>query len=91
VKSKPAVKTGPALSRKAATLAKTGARSDSSVAAPADHSDPRFTAVLAAFAADPARAEVAEDFAANQMAGGRKKFGSRALKVDGSFLDRSRF
>lgn len=55
-------------------------------AAPADHSDPRFTAVLAAFAADPVRAAVAEEFAANQMAGGRRRFGSRALKVDGKIF-----
>src|SRR4051794_19705086 len=54
--------------------------------APATHDDPRFTSVLAAFAADPALAAVAEEFAANQMAGGRKKFGSRALKVDGKIF-----
>jgi hypothetical protein len=56
------------------------------VAAPADHADPRFTAVLAAFASDPERVAVAEEFAANQMAGGRRKFGSRALKVDGKIF-----
>src|SRR5437868_12271489 len=56
------------------------------LAEPADHDDPRFRAVLAAFAKDPARAAVAEDFAANQMAGGRRKFGSRALKVDGKIF-----
>jgi hypothetical protein len=55
-------------------------------AEPADHDDPRFRGVLAAFAKDPARAAVAEDFAANQMAGGRRKFGSRALKVEGKIF-----
>lgn len=42
--------------------------------------------MLTAFAADPARAAVAEEFAANQMAGGRRRFGSRALKVDGKIF-----
>jgi hypothetical protein len=56
------------------------------LAPPADHDDPRFTAVLDAFAADSERAAVAEDFAASQMAGGRRKFGSRALKVDGKIF-----
>lgn len=51
-------------------------------AAPATPDDPRFMAVLAAFAADPARAAVAERYAANQIAGGRRKFGSRALQVN---------
>src|SRR5262249_37601353 len=55
-------------------------------APPADHGDPRFAAVLDAFAADPQRAAVAEEFAANQMAGGRRKFGSRALKIDGKIF-----
>ena len=67
---------------KAATPASKAAAST----APAAHDDPRFTGVLAAFAADPALAAVAEEFAANQMAGGRKKFGSRALKVDGKIF-----
>ena len=50
--------------------------------------------MLDAFAADPARAAVAEEFAANQLAGGQRKFGSRALKVDGkifAMLSHSRF
>ena len=48
--------------------------------------DPGFSAVLAALVADPALTAVAEEFAANQMAGGRRKFGSRALKVEGKTL-----
>lgn len=56
------------------------------LAPPADHDDPRFTAVLDAFAAHRERAAVAEDFAASQMAGGRRAFGSRALKVDGKIF-----
>jgi len=55
-------------------------------AEPATHDDPRFTRVLAAFAADPRLAAVADEYAANQMAGSRRKFGSRALKVDGKIF-----
>ena len=62
------------------------AKAPTTLAPPADHDDPRFTAVLDAFAADPERAAVAEDFAASQMAGGRRRFGSRALKVDGKIF-----
>jgi hypothetical protein len=53
---------------------------------PATHDDPRFTRVLAAFAADPELAAVADEYAANQMSGGTRKFGSRALKVDGKIF-----
>lgn len=42
--------------------------------------------MLAAFAADPALAPVAAEFASSQMAGGRKKFGSHALKVGGKIF-----
>lgn len=56
------------------------------LAEPATHDDPRFTRLLAALAADPALAPVAEAYAANQMAGGRRKFGSRALKVNGKIF-----
>jgi len=55
-------------------------------ARPATHDDPRFTRVLAAFSADPELAAVADDYAATQLAGGRRKFGSRALKVDGKIF-----
>jgi hypothetical protein len=55
-------------------------------AAPASHDDPRFARVLAAFAADPELAGVAGAYAANQMAGGTRKFGSRALKVEGKIF-----
>ena len=55
-------------------------------ATPATHDDPRFIAVLKGFARDPALAAVAEEYAANQMAGGKRKFGSRALKVDGKIF-----
>lgn len=65
---------------------RTKPRAPAKRAAPATHDDPRFTAVLAAFAADPELAAVAETYAANQMTGGRRKFGSRALKVDGKIF-----
>ena len=55
-------------------------------ATPATHDDPRFIAVLKGFARDPALAAVAEEYAANQIAGGKRKFGSRALKVDGKIF-----
>jgi hypothetical protein len=57
-----------------------------SIAKPATHDDPRFTRVLGAFAAESRLAAVAEEYAANQMAGGRRKFGSRALKVEGKIF-----
>jgi hypothetical protein len=55
-------------------------------ATPATHDDPRFTGVLAAFAADPDLAAVADGYAANQIGGGPRRFGSRALKVDGKIF-----
>ena len=76
----------PARPAKRATATKRATRGATASAAPATQDDPRFTGVLAAFAADPALAAVAEEFAANQMVGGRKKFGSRALKVDGKIF-----
>src|SRR5262245_7890952 len=48
--------------------------------------DPRFARVVAAFAADAELAAVADEYAASQLAGGRKKFGSRALKVGGKIF-----
>jgi len=57
-----------------------------SAAAPADEDDPRFKRVLAAFAADRKLAPVAEEYAASRMAGGRKNFGARALKVEGKIF-----
>lgn len=52
----------------------------------ATHDDPRFTGVLAAFAADPELAAVSDGYAANQIGGGPRRFGSRALKVDGKIF-----
>ena len=81
---KPAAKSAAAAKSRAA--AKSSAAAKPAVAAPADHDDARFRAVLKAFAKHAERAGVAEEFAANQMAGGRRKFGSRALKVDGKIF-----
>jgi hypothetical protein len=55
-------------------------------AAPVEPVDPRFARVVAAFAADAELAAVADEYAASLVAGGRKKFGSRALKVGGKIF-----
>ncbi|MEO7731784.1 MAG: hypothetical protein ABIY55_12480 [Kofleriaceae bacterium] len=55
-------------------------------AALATHDDPRFVRVLIAFGNDPKLASVAEHYAATQMAGGPRRFGSRALKINGKIF-----
>jgi hypothetical protein len=47
--------------------------------------DPRFTAVVAAFAAERALAPIAAEYAARKETGGRK-FGSNGLKVNGKLF-----
>jgi len=47
--------------------------------------DPRFAAVVAAFAADRALAPIAREYAARKKTGGRK-FGSNGLQVNGKLF-----
>ena len=92
--AKPASRAKSSSRAKSTSRAKFASRATPAVAEPASHDDPRFTGVLAAFAADPALAAVADEYVANQMSGGRRKFGSRALKVDGrifAMLSHGRF
>jgi hypothetical protein len=48
--------------------------------------DPRVRKLLASLAADPALAPVVAEYSARQTAGGRKAFGSNALKAGGKLF-----